>query len=337
MSVVPITRELLAAFYDKHPYAPPPAELKECTVATKELSDTLASALPDPPFQPPYRLDDCFWRNRQLCEEIIFNLSRVLKQIKTDNVAKGAMGIWDKLKALEESVRKVQQENSDQIGTEVKKFLPKDFRSRMIEGKNLKREKKRQQQVDKLVKSGASVTEKYELLLKHQAERRKGLVELGQCKGVFRWMVRHVAGVPKVLLDFAKEINAKLGPMEEQRIRYGPHFYAISELGTELWVLSYLWVKHFESVEMDNEKILKVLEVGVDMYSQELERLTSFICEMFKSSPWFVSPDAIKPIEVKKGDGEGDSGIDDVDDDDDDEVSENSQSDATASISKSTN
>ncbi len=27
---------------------------------------------------------------------------------------------------------------------------------------------------------------------------------------------RYIGGVPQVLLDFAKEINAKLGPMEEQ-------------------------------------------------------------------------------------------------------------------------
>jgi hypothetical protein len=31
-----------------------------------------------------------------------------------------------------------------------------------------------------------------------------------------------------VLLDFAKEINAKLGPMEEQRLKYGPDLYIIA-------------------------------------------------------------------------------------------------------------
>lgn len=31
-----------------------------------------------------------------------------------------------------------------------------------------------------------------------------------------------------MLLDFAKEINAKLGPMEEQRLKYGPELYVVA-------------------------------------------------------------------------------------------------------------
>lgn len=33
-------------------------------------------------------------------------------------------------------------------------------------------------------------------------------------------MVRYLGGIPQVLLDFAKEINAKVGPMEEQRVTW---------------------------------------------------------------------------------------------------------------------
>jgi hypothetical protein len=39
---------------------------------------------------------------------------------------------------------------------------------------------------------------------------------------------RYLGGIPQVLLDFAKEINAKLGPMEEQRLRYGPDLYIVA-------------------------------------------------------------------------------------------------------------
>ncbi|GMH35498.1 hypothetical protein BSKO_03366 [Bryopsis sp. KO-2023] len=333
MSVVPITRELLAAFYDKHPYEKPPPELEQFKDKARTLSEKLTDTLPDPPFPAPYRLDDCFWRNRQTCEEIIDNFSRVLQQCKTDDVAKSVMAAWDRLKATEEKVRAVQKENSEQISTEVKKFLPRDFRSKIMEGKNAKREKKREREVANLLKKGGSVTQKYELLLKHQAERRKGLVELGQCKGVFRWLVRHVAGVPKVLLDFAKEINAKLGPMEEQRVRYGPHFYSISELGMEIWVLTYAWAKYFKSAEEESSAISGLVLESVDIYCQELERLACFIGEMFQTSPWFVSPDKIKPIEVDGENGEVDSGVDDMDRDDSDEVSD---SDVTPSVSTST-
>lgn len=107
---------------------------------------------------------------------------------------------------------------------------------------------------------------------------------------------RHVAGVPKVLLDFAKEINAKLGPMEEQRERFGPFFYDVSTLGTEIWTLTYIWSKDYPLSEAQTTEVLSVLNKVVDLYCQELERISFFIGKLFKVSPWFVSPSEIKPI-----------------------------------------
>lgn len=190
MAIAPITRSSLAKFYDQYPYAPLPPELAVLTKGLQDFCSKLTSTKPDPPFPSPYRLDDCFWRNRQLCEEIIDNLAHILDKCQEDRVGEACLKVWDRLKLSEQQIKEVQKENTEQISGEVKKFLPKDFRTKVLEGRSIKQEAKRQKEIEKLIKKGASVTEKYELMLSHQAERRKGLVELGECKGMFRWLVR---------------------------------------------------------------------------------------------------------------------------------------------------
>lgn len=190
MAPVPITREVLAKFYDQHPYEGVSPQVAELTEKAKKLSKSLTNTLPDAPFAAPYRLDDCFWRNRQVCEEVIASLVKVLDNCNSDEVGRVGLEVWDRLKESLEVIQAVQADNTDRIGAEVKKFLPQDFRTKMIEKRSLKKEAKRKQEVVQLIKKGGSVTEKYELLLKHQAERRKALVELGECKGVFRWLIR---------------------------------------------------------------------------------------------------------------------------------------------------
>lgn len=135
------------------------------------------------------------------------------------------------------------------------------------------------------------------------------------------WYCRHVAGVPKVLLDFAKEINAKLGPMEEQRVRFGPHFYAITDLGTEIWRLVFLWEKNPEVIGDTEQEFHTLLEDAVHVYCAELNKLVKFIGDLFQKSPWFVSPEEIKRITV------GSDGADASVEDEDGEVSEESLSD----------
>ncbi len=71
--LVPITREFLKQFYQKYPLAPVP---HETLIAHLQRVEELASAVTKPgskvPEQvgmpTPTRIDDCFWRNRMICE-----------------------------------------------------------------------------------------------------------------------------------------------------------------------------------------------------------------------------------------------------------------------------
>lgn len=49
-------------------------------------------------------------------------------------------------------------------------------------------------------------------------------------------MVKVLAGVPQVLLDFIKKINDKDGPMIEQRLAYGPRLYELTKLVNKVWL-----------------------------------------------------------------------------------------------------
>ncbi len=66
--------------------------------------------------------------------------------------------------------------------------------------------------------------------------------------------------MPQVLLDFAKEINAKLGPMEEQRLKYGPDLYRVCGVGNEVVVTCAVWADN--AAELSEQHDQEVREGG---------------------------------------------------------------------------
>ncbi len=100
---------------------------------------------------------------------------------------------------------------------------------------------------------------------------------------------RWVAGIPQVLLDFAKEINAKLGPMEEQRITYGPDLYAATALGLRLDVLAAAWAEAGPAAGQHAAKLASVVEPAVAFYCTHMLRVIQHIGNVFQHSPFFVN------------------------------------------------
>ncbi|GIL48673.1 hypothetical protein Vafri_5139 [Volvox africanus] len=112
--------------------------------------------------------------------------------------------------------------------------------------------------------------------------------------GTCRW----VAGIPQVLLDFAKEINAKLGPMEEQRIKYGPDLYGITELGIRLDVCLAVWAESAAAALPEAHaaqlRLLDVVEPAVGFYCEQMLRVVRHIGDVFQHSPFFVNKDDLE-------------------------------------------
>lgn len=61
------------------------------------------------------------------------------------------------------------------------------------------------------MRMGGTIDGKYDRLWATQLERRRMLSMIGSASGVFKALIRYIAGVPQVLLDFVKQINDEEG------------------------------------------------------------------------------------------------------------------------------
>ena len=62
------------------------------------------------------------------------------------------------------------------------RYLPNDFRSSIIKSQRERSEKKRQSEVEALIKNGGSIKDKYDLLWKQQMDRRRTLANMGKAQ-----------------------------------------------------------------------------------------------------------------------------------------------------------
>lgn len=97
-----------------------------------------------------------------------------------------------------------QDDSRARVEEAVNSLMPNDFRTRAIHSRREKNEKKFNKDVVSAMSSGCTVKDKYDLMWAQQMERRESVADIGNAKGIYKFVIRHVAGVPKVLLDFAK-------------------------------------------------------------------------------------------------------------------------------------
>ncbi|KAJ9512204.1 hypothetical protein QJQ45_012753 [Haematococcus lacustris] len=266
--LVPITREVLRNFYAQYPLEPVPVEY--VTLLLERINE--ACTLVSKPgstlrnavwMETPKRIDDNFWRTRQFCEEIIDSLRLACKQL-TDH----------------ENV---------------------DFRGALIEMRRTTQENRNKKMLDDLLRKGGTTRQKYELFLQQQWERREALVQMGNLSGMFKFMVKYLGGVPQVLLDFAQDINAKLGPMEEQRLKYGPDVYQVCSVGIELNVLAALWAENVAGSKQHLPSVLPLICEACTFYSEQLMRVIGFLGDIFVHSPFFITQEAATKVGLLSG------------------------------------
>ncbi|KAJ0734945.1 putative GOLD domain-containing protein [Helianthus annuus] len=188
--------------------------------------------------QPPHKIDENMWKNREHIEEIIFLLEtshwpKLLQQQSTTEdieLARLLKQLREKCGRILEIVESFQSKNAENVFNTVMTYMPQDFRGTLIRKQRERSEKNKKAQVDALVSAGGSIRDRYALLWQQQMERRRQLAQLGSAGGVYKTVVKYLVGVPQVLLDFVRQINDDQGPMEEQRHRYGPPMYALTKL-----------------------------------------------------------------------------------------------------------
>lgn len=318
---MPITRAFLSRYYDKYPVPPLSDDVARLTRRLRELSDEILRESRSPlssgeellahevEHQTPHKIDENLWKNREHMEEILFLLDkshwpRSLQQKATpeDTDIAAILGeleiiLQKTLKILESS----QSKNADRIFNTVMTYMPQDFRGSLIRQQRERSERNKQAEIDALVKSGGSIHDRYALLWKQQMERRRQLSQLGSAVGVYKTLVKYLVGVPQVLLDFLKQINDDHGPMEEQRHRYGPSLYSLTEMVLSIRFFLLLSWGRFEAKKLQKDH-LSVMEEAVRVYASNFEKFIKFIGEVFANSPFLISAEEAGAAESRKSD-----------------------------------
>uniref|UniRef100_M4CN71 GOLD domain-containing protein n=1 Tax=Brassica campestris TaxID=3711 RepID=M4CN71_BRACM len=284
--LVPITRAFLASYYDKYPFPPLSDDVSRLYSDMASLIQLLA--LQSPPSQgeaslieeanrePPHKIDENMWKNREQMEEILFLLqpSRWPVQLREPCTSEDAE-LSSTLRHLKDNFDKAltamisfQSKNSERIFSTVMTYMPQDFRGTLIRQQKERSERNKQAEVD----------------------ARRQLAQLGSATGVYKTLVKYLVGVPQVLLDFIRQINDDDGPMEEQRERYGPHLYNLTKMVTAIRVsLTLLW-ERYDTFKL-NKNQMNLLSEAVIVYTSEFERFITFISDVFANSPFFISAD----------------------------------------------
>ncbi|EHA8590721.1 hypothetical protein COCNU_scaffold023055G000030 [Cocos nucifera] len=213
--LVPITRAFLARYYDKYPLPPLPDDVPRLTAELRGFSDSLLRELPltsgeelvvnEVDCEPPRKIDENLWKNREHIEEILFLLEdsyqpRLLQQNASPEYVDIAAVFGDieaKLKITLKTLETFQLKNADNVFNTVMTYMPQDFRGSLIRQQRERSERNRQAEIDALVNSGGSIHDRYTLLWKQQMERRRQLAQLGSAAGVYKALVKYLVGVPQ--------------------------------------------------------------------------------------------------------------------------------------------
>eukprot|EP00270_Netrium_digitus_P009249 TRINITY_DN2808_c0_g1_i1.p1 TRINITY_DN2808_c0_g1~~TRINITY_DN2808_c0_g1_i1.p1 ORF type:complete len:444 (+),score=125.48 TRINITY_DN2808_c0_g1_i1:218-1549(+) len=318
-NLVPITRAFLAKFYDKFPMDPIKQEVADLQKNMVEKFEIMEGQLPKPEgeeefvsplselFDPPHKIDENLWKNREQIEEMLYLLDKehwpstlAAGEVEGAKIVTASIETWKtELQKMLEIILTYQQATGEKVFTMVATYLPQDFRGTLIKQQRERSEKRRQLEVENLINSGGTIKQKYALLWQQQMDRRKTLASLGSASGVFKTLVQLLVGVPQVLLEFVKTINDHNGPMEEQRERYGPALYEMTAFGNRLRVFLVLWWTTFDQHLDDAEKYTQVVDAAVKIYLSEFSRFLDVLKQVFENSPFLISSEEAMSSEEK--------------------------------------
>lgn len=293
--MVPITYELLQEHYARFPSPSidPQLQSLQDSIATMRnsllvtqtqdvsncVNDIMAETL-------PVSLDNSMYCLRCACEEAAQRLDSDPKMQSFSN----------RLTALSKTFETFQSKQSDHVSEVVNEFLPQDFRASFFKAARQHSERSNATALNDLVQSGGSVREKYKLLWEQQWKRRETLASVGNATGIWKWVVKYLAGVPEPLLQFAKDINSPKGPTEALRAKFGSALRQLSSFAIELNALCAVSVM---ANGMPDQDLADQLELSLACYEQEVQKFVNLLETVLTNSPFFVQPDQVAALKTE--------------------------------------
>lgn len=227
----------------------------------------------------PIGLDRSMYKTRLACEEAADRCERVaaLKQFHGQFLG------------VATSFETFQKRQSEHVSGAITKFLPQDFRGGMFAALRQRSERSNAAAVEELMAGGGGLRDKYALLWEQQWKRRENLAMIGNASGIWKWMVRYLAGVPQPLLDFAKQINAQRGPTDALRVKFGGALSELARFSVELNALCTAASLMGSDDTAMMERVRKQVEESLVMYEREVEKFVQLLEKVIVNSPFFVS------------------------------------------------
>jgi hypothetical protein len=196
-------------------------------------------------------------------------------------------------------MEKFQLANTARVTKIVQDFLPQDFRGSMVQYQNKRSEAARKSEMEKLLQGGGTVADKYQLLWGHQLKRRETLASIGNASGLWKALVKFIAGVPSSLLNFVKTINDPEGPIEEMRLKFAPNLYVVRKALNDVHIAMCIALADPSTADALLPAIIptcNALPVAVTSYLKYLEQV------MF-TAPFFVTASQLSAQSAGGGGG----------------------------------
>ena len=280
--MVPITRELLSRHYRKFPDPSVSDDLRALRVRMKALREAAGrhadvdSILAE---QLPSGLDSSMYKARCACEEAAERVE------ETPTLA----ALQARLRGCAHKFEHFQIKQREHVNSVIDQFLPQDFRASLFTAAKNNSEKRNAQAMRDLIAAGGTVRDKYKLLWEQQWRRRENLAAVGNATGVWKLLVRYLAGVPQPLLTFAKNINAKDGPTEALREKFGA---ALAELASFAIAMNALCAAAAKAG--GDEAAARLLQESLQVYEREIDAFVKLLQRVITNSPFFIDPDQIE-------------------------------------------
>lgn len=291
-----LSYEALQQYYKQFPDPAVSPDLHVQQQHITSLCNSLAASLPDSACAAvdrvvntiiPSGLDQSMYTIRCACELSVQRLTQISQQHHHEHFAP----LHPVLTSIADMFDAFQQGQSTRVSQLVADYLPKDFRAHLFNAARHQSEQSNANAVKQLLANGGSIEDKYALLWKQQFKRRETLASVGNASGIWKWVVKHLAGVPEALLQFAKEINAPKGPTEALREKFGPALQLLLTFAQQ--VNACTLAMRESSTEVDHEEIFRILDQGLAVYKEEVSRFLDGLHAALADSPFFVTPDQI--------------------------------------------